>query len=123
MDYSAEELVDATHKKGLMHSRTWLDRIDPGRLDVKLGRPIMPLKKGHIAMLMAAGTMGIMRLIDENGQPMLVKGRVVKVTPKVGSEETKSGDTLDIYRDRYETTISVIRQNGIEVIKDVKMLS
>ena len=123
MDYSAEELVDATLKKGLMHSRTWLDRIDPGRLDVKLGRPIMPLKKGHIAMLMAAGTMGIMRLIDENGQPMLVKGRVVKVTPKVGSEETKSGDTLDIYRDRYETTISVIRQNGIEVIKDVKMLS
>jgi len=45
------------------------------------------------------------------------------VTPKVGSEETKSGDTLDIYRDRYETTISLVRQNGIEVIKDVKMLS
>ena len=123
MDYTAEELVDATLKNGLMNSRAWLDRIDPARLDVKLGRPVMPLKKGHIAMLMAAGTMGIMRLADENGQPMLVKGRVVKVTPKVGSEETKSGDTMDIYRDRYETTISVIRQGGIEVIQDVNALS
>lgn len=123
MDYTAEELVDATLKNGLMNSRAWLDRIDPARLDVKLGRPVMPLKKGHIAMLMAAGTMGIMRLADEDGQPMLVKGRVVKVTPKVGSEETKSGDTMDIYRDHYETTISAIRQGGIEVIKDVDALS
>jgi superfamily II DNA or RNA helicase len=74
-------------------------------------------------MLMAAGTMGIMRLTDENGQPMLVKGRVVKITEKVGTEETKSGDTVDIYRDRYETTISITRQTGIEVIKDVERLS
>jgi len=123
MDYSAEELADATLKTGLAQSRTWLDLIDPSRLDVKIDRPVMPLKKGHIAMLMAAGTMGIMRLTDEDGQPLLVKGRVVKVTDKVGSEETKSGDQIDIYRDRYVTTISVIRQGGIEVISDVKALS
>ena len=67
--------------------------------------------------------MGIMRLADENGLPMLVKGRVVKITEKVGTEGTKSGDKMDIYRDRYETTISVTRQTGIEVIKDVQKLS
>jgi 16S rRNA G966 N2-methylase RsmD len=123
MDYTAEELADATLKKGLMHSRTWLDLVDPSRLDVKMDRPVMPLKKGHIAMLMAAGTMGIMRLTDENGQPMLVKGRVVKVTEKVGTEETKSGDQVDILRDRWVTTISVTRQSGIEVITEVAKLS
>jgi hypothetical protein len=123
MDYSAEELADSTLKTGLLHSRAWLDLIDPSRLDVKVDRPIMPLKKGHIAMLMAAGTMGIMRLTDENSQPMLVKGRVVKITDKVGTEETKSGDKMDILRDRWVTTISVIRQSGIEVITDVKQLS
>ena len=123
MDYSPEELADATLKAGLMHSRAWLDMIDPSRLDVKVGRPVMPLKKGHIAMLMAAGTMGIMRLVDTSGQPMLVKGRVVKITEKVGSEETKSGDKMDILRDRYVTTISVVRQGGIEVISDVARLS
>ena len=123
MDYSAEELADATLKTGLMHSRTWLDLIDPARLDVKVDRPVMPLKKGHIAMLMAAGTMGIMRLVDENGLPMLVKGRVVKRTEKVGTEQSKSGDRMDIYRDRYVTTISVVRQKGIEVISDVGKLS
>jgi 16S rRNA G966 N2-methylase RsmD len=123
MDYTAEELADATLKKGLMYSRTWLDLVDPSRLEAKMGQPVMPLKKGHIAMVMAAGTMGIMRLTDENGQPMLVKGRVVKVTEKVGTEETKSGDQMDILRDRYMTTISVIRQSGIEVITEVGQLS
>lgn len=123
MDYTSEELVDATLNKGLIQSRNWLDLIDPNRLDVRIDRPVMPLKKGHIAMLMAAGTMGIMNLTDENGLPMLVKGRVVKITEKVGTEETKSGDQMDIYRDRYETTISVTHQTGIEVIKDVQKLS
>jgi len=123
MDYTAEELADATLKEGLMHSRAWVDLIDPSRLDVKMDRPVMPLKKGHIAMLMAAGTMGIMRLTDENGLPMLVKGRVVKVTEKVGTEETKSGDRMDILRDRYVTTISVIRQGGIELITEIGKLS
>lgn len=123
MDYTAEELADATLKKGLLHSQAWLDLIDPSRLDVKIDRPVMPLKRGHIAMLMAAGTMGIMRLAGDNGQPMLVKGRVVKVTEKVSTEETKSGDRMDILRDRYVTTISVIHQGGIEVIADVAKLS
>lgn len=72
---------------------------------------------------MAAGTMGIMRLTDQDGEPMLVKGRVVKVNEKVGSEQTKSGDQVDIYRDRYLTTISVVRQSGIEMISDVGKLS
>ena len=39
--------------------------------------PPIPLKKGHVAMLMASGLMGTL-LIEKDGQRLLVKGRVRK---------------------------------------------
>jgi len=80
LDWQPEEIVDATQKRGLHSSKEWLDLLNPSRGLGELKQPVMPLKKGHIAMLMASGMMGTLRLTDEDGKPMLVKGRVVKVT-------------------------------------------
>ena len=124
MDWQPEEIVDATQKRGLHSAKEWLDLLNPSRGLGELKQPAMPLKKGHIAMLMASGMMGTLRLTDEDGKPMLVKGRVVKVTEKVEENTDKKGNvTSEIFRDRFVSTVAVLRQSGIEIIDTVDPLS
>jgi superfamily II DNA or RNA helicase len=124
LDWQPEEIVDATQKRGVMASKEWLDLINPLRALGEFKQPVMPLKKGHIAMLMASGMMGTLRLNDEDGKPMLVKGRVVKVTEKVEEKVGKDGKTTaEVFRDRFVSTVAVLRQSGIEVIDQVEPLS
>jgi len=124
LDWQPEEIVDATQKRGLHSSKEWLDLLNPSRGLGELKQPVMPLKKGHIAMLMASGMMGTLRLNDEDGKPMLVKGRVVKVTEKVEETTDKKGKmTSEIFRDRFVSTVAILRQSGIEIIDTVEPLS
>ena len=124
LDWQPEEIVDATQKRGVQTSKEWLDLLNPERAVGAFKQPVMPLKKGHIAMLMASGMMGTLRLNDEDGKPMLVKGRVVKVTEKVEETESKDGKSVtEIYRDRFVSTVAVVRQAGIEVIDQVEPLA
>ena len=124
LDWQPEEIVDATQKRGLLVSKEWLDLLNPDRAIGEFKQPVMPLKKGHIAMLMASGMMGTLRLKDEDGRSMLVKGRVVKVTEKVEETEGKDGKSVtEVYRDRFVSTVAVVRQGGIEVIDKVEPLS
>ena len=75
-------------------------------------------------MLMASGMMGTLRLMDEDGKPMLVKGRVVKITEKVEENTDKKGNvTSEIFRDRFVSTVAILRQSGIEIIDTVDPLS
>ncbi len=124
MDWEPEEVVEATWKAGVQTTAEWLDLINPSRALAQLTQPVMPLKKGHVAMLMASGMMGTVRLTDEEGRPMLIKGRVVKVVEK--SEETDSKDSkvvVETYKDRFVTTVAVLKQDGVQIIQDVKGLS
>lgn len=124
MDWEPEEVVEATRKAGVQTTAEWLDLINPSRALAQLTQPVMPLKKGHVAMLMASGMMGTVRLTDEEGRPMLIKGRVVKVVEK--SEETDSKDSkvvIETYKDRFVTTVAVLNQDGVQIIQDVKGLS
>jgi len=124
LDWQPEEIVDATQKRGLHRSKEWLDLLNPSRGLGELKQPVMPLKKGHIAMLMASGMMGTLRLNDEDGKQMLVKGRVVKVTEKVEETTDKKGNmTSEIFRDRFVSTVAILRQSGIEIIDTVEPLS
>lgn len=124
LDWQPEEIVDATQKRGLQSSKEWLDLLNPSRGLGELKQPVMPLKKGHIAMLMASGMMGTLRLTDEDGKPMLVKGRVVKVTEKVEETADKKGNvTSEVFRDRFVSTVAILRQSGIEIIDTVDPLS
>ena len=81
-DWEPEEIVESTVEAGVHKTSEWLDLIHPNRDLAQLTQPVMPLKKGHIAMLMASGMMGTVKLTDEEGHPMLIKGRVVKVVEK-----------------------------------------
>lgn len=86
--------------------------------------PVMPLKKGHLAMLMASGLMGTLHLTDDDGDPMLVKGRVVKVVDKVVHRDQNDPETIvERFRDRYVTTIATLSAKGLEIIQDVDQLT
>ncbi|PKO06220.1 MAG: hypothetical protein CVU41_08940 [Chloroflexi bacterium HGW-Chloroflexi-3] len=123
-DWESEEVVEATIEAGVHKTNEWLDLIHPTRSLTQLSQPVMPLKKGHIAMLMASGMMGTVRLTDEAGKPMLIKGRVIKVVEKTEQPDAKDADTVvETYKDKFVTTVAVLRQDGIQVIQDVKGLS
>lgn len=123
-DWEPDEVVEATIEAGVQKTSEWLDLIHPLRGLAQLSQPVMPLKKGHIAMLMASGMMGTVRLTDEAGKPMLIKGRVIKVVEKTEQPDSKEADTVvEIYKDRFVTTVAVLKQDGIQVIQDVKGLS
>ena len=123
-DWEPDEVVEATIEAGVHKTSEWLDLIHPMRGLAQLSQPVMPLKKGHIAMLMASGMMGTVRLTDEAGKPMLIKGRVIKVVEKTEQPDSKEADTVvETYKDRFVTTVAVLKQDGIQVIQDVKGLS
>ncbi len=50
LDWQPEEIVDATQRRGVLVSKEWLDLINPSRGLGEFKQPVMPLKKGHIAM-------------------------------------------------------------------------
>ena len=62
-------------------------------------RPLMPLRRGHMAMLVAAGALNNLSL-ESNGQRILVKGRASK--EMVLAEETEE---TEVYRERLLTTV------------------
>lgn len=124
LDWDPEETAEAVIKSGVQILTSWNDLIHPDHLLAQFSRPVMPLKKGHIAMLMASGMMGTVRLNDENGKPMLIKGRVVKEVEKTVLPDPNDPDTEIVkFKDRFVTTISLLRQSGIQMIRDVQQLS
>ena len=62
-------------------------------------RPLMPLRRGHMAMLVAAGFLDNLCL-EADGRRILVKGRTAKELVLV--EET---ETAEVYRERLRTTV------------------
>jgi hypothetical protein len=55
---------------------------------------------------------------------MLIKGRVIKVVEKTEQPDAKeAGTVVETYKDRFVTTVAVLKQDGIQVIQDVKDLS
>lgn len=123
-DWEPDEIACAASRLGVHHSKEWADLIHPNRNLVTSMNPVMPLKKGHIAMLMASGMMGTVRLNDDDGHPMLVKGRVIKVVEKTEEADPQNDDVVvERYKDRFVTTVSILTRFGIKVIQDVANLA
>ncbi len=106
----------------LAHGRGWpaelVDAMQPR--ERAAFRPAWPLKKGHVAMLMASGLMGNMQ-IEKHGRPLLVKGRVVK-TQKETTLEDERGGKVTVKKDQFTTTVGVIDADGVRVLTGVDEL-
>ena len=72
-----EHLIEMTRKSGVLHTGMWREAMQ-GEEQKQMLAPAVPLKKGHLAMLMASGMMGTLRLKTETGHDLLIRGRVAK---------------------------------------------
>lgn len=76
-------------------------------------RPLMPLRKGHMAMLIAAGFLNNLAL-EHDGNTVLVKGTTTKEDYAAEITETST-----IYRQRVTATITTLNMSTGEV-KEIK---
>jgi len=76
-------------------------------------KPLMPLREGHLAMLLASGMMNG-EVIGEDDQRLVVKGSVRKVLD-TRIEETEK-ETKHISTDRYEITVRAICFDPLEIV-------
>jgi len=77
-------------------------------------RPLIPLREGHLAMLLASGMMNG-EVVGEEGQRLVVKGSVRKVQD-THVEESET-ETKYITTDRYEITVRAICFDPLEIIE------
>jgi len=76
--------------------------------------PLMPLREGHLAMLLASGMMNG-EVVGEDGQRLVVKGSVNKVQDtRIEESDTETRYTTT---DRYEITVRAISFNPLEIIE------
>jgi hypothetical protein len=103
---SHDEALDAVASHGVLATRAWQDLVRPPQ---ELAfRPVMPLRRGHLAMLLASGLMGTVALGD-----IVAKGKAVKVSekvlPKDGEEEDRDTERQ---REKFVTRVYTLDREG-----------
>ena len=76
-------------------------------------RPLMPLRKGHLALLIAAGMLNNV-VLSQSGQRVLVKGRTYKeLVPVEGGD-----DAMEVEREVLRTSVTVLdlSSGALEVV-------
>ena len=99
--------VAEARKMGLWASQEVRDSLWPA--EDRRTRPLMPLRRGHLAMLVAAGFLDNL-VLEADGQRILVKGRTTKEL--VLAEETEN---TEVYRERLKTTVVALDLDGGEI--------
>ena len=95
-------------KTGLWASQEVRDSLWPAQ-DQRT-RPLMPLRRGHMAMLVAAGFLDNL-VLEAEGRRILVKGRTTKEL--VLAEETENTEVA--YRERLKTTVVALDLDDGEI--------
>lgn len=109
LDLTTEEMVQEVWRGGLLQET--IDDLWPEREDVRV-KPAFPLRKGHIAILVASGlTDG---LLESNGSRMLIKGTIKKHQNKT-SEVQDDGTRIEKILDILQITIKALDLNNGEI--------
>ena len=80
-----------------------------------IGRPLLPLKHGHLALALAGGLCD--GIIESSGNRFLIKGTLSSAVRRVSTKPQvdDSGNTvaeIDTYRTRYEMNVRCLRSDG-----------
>ena len=94
-------------RSGLWASTEITDTLWPAR-DTRT-RPLMPLRRGHMAMLVAAGFLDNLCL-EAEGRRILVKGRTSKEMVMVEDSPEK-----EVHREKLKTTVVALDLHGGEI--------
>ncbi|MDP9351769.1 MAG: DUF6094 domain-containing protein [Chloroflexota bacterium] len=92
---AAEAQVRGAWTGNLLREELWPEEEKPVR-------PLMPLRKGHLAMLIAAGFLNNM-MLEQDGERLLVKGRAYKEAVEVPTEEKGKKIEREVVRTRVTT--------------------
>lgn len=82
------------------------ENLEPGETK-EFVRPLMPLRQGHLAQLIAAGFINN-QVLEKGGKRLLIKGRTVKSAVKLPAED----ENTEIERDVIRTTITALDEKG-----------
>ena len=80
-----------------------------------IGRPLLPLKAGHLALALAGGLCD--GIIESGGSRFLIKGtltsavRRVSTKPQIDDSGNKVAE-IDTFRTRYEMSVRCLRHDG-----------
>lgn len=105
-----EVLVDEARTKGCWR-RAW-DLLTPP--DPHAFRPPLPLRKGHVALMMASGLLNN-TVVEADGRRLLVRGRVRKEVVSYDEEDDKG--TKHIERDVIKTEVTALDLDTAELIE------
>lgn len=105
-----ELLVGEARTKGCWR-RAW-DLLSPP--DPQTFRPPLPLRKGHVALMMASGLLNN-TLVEADERRLLVRGRVYKQVVSYDEEDDKG--TKHIERDVIKTEVTALDLDTAELIK------
>ncbi|HEX8729343.1 MAG TPA: DUF6094 domain-containing protein [Ktedonobacterales bacterium] len=99
------------------NERRWPD-LEAG--DLGIGRPLAPLRRGHLALLAAAGIANGQQLVSPDGQRLVVKGscRKVSVCEETEERDPASGERIRVTTEteRFEVSLWAIDLDSGEVI-------
>jgi hypothetical protein len=82
--FEPETAAAEARLRGLWSNSTLVERFWPA--EERPVRPLMPLRRGHLAVLIAAGFLDNV-LIEDGSRRVLVKGRITKVSRPVESAD------------------------------------
>jgi hypothetical protein len=108
--------------QGIWGERSYVERHWPDlkASDQGIGRPLAPLRRGHLALLAAAGIANGQELVSVTGQRLVVKGACRKVSVREESEERDpaSGERIHVTTEteRFEVSLWAIDLDTGEVI-------
>ena len=106
---------------GIWGERGYVERHWPDldTSDLGIGRPLAPLRRGHLALLAAAGIANGQELIGTDGRRLVVKGACRKVTVREEAEEIDQNGVrvkVTTETDRFEVALWAIDLESGEVI-------
>jgi len=107
-DIDTEELADEIKEYGLF--RRFKEAITPLKIGEKI-RPIMPLRHGHLAQILACGLMNGIVWDKDLMNPLLIKGVTTK-TVKHTIEQTSEDTEKHIETDQIKISINAFNRNG-----------
>ena len=105
-DAAPEDLAAEARASGAWDLRELADALDPPRpTDI---RPLLPLKRGHVAMLLAAGCLGnaVLEKNEKDNRRVVVKGQLTKKSldrTTAADEEAGATRTLETFTATIET--------------------
>lgn len=107
-----QEAAREARERGLWLSPALAERLWPA--EERPVRPLMPLRRGHLAVLIAAGFLNNI-LLEADGQRLLVKGRTYKESIPVESEDPE----VEIEREVLRTSVMALDldSGGFEAIQ------